>query len=682
MIVGVDYYPEHWDEGLWQDDARRMKQANVGIVRLAEFAWSRLEPTEGHYDFAWLDRAIDVLSREGLQIVLGTPTATPPHWLVTRYPDVLPVDAKGQTMQPGVRWHRCYNSPSLNRHGEAIIARLAGHYAANPAVIGWQTDNEMVANDCHCANCTLGFRNWVMDKYGDLDSLNRAWGTVVWSGEYSAWNELKTPLGGSPHLNPSFLLDFQRFSSDSVAGFNRRQADLLRAHCPGRFVTHNVWGYPVVNDYYRLFESMDFAAVDYYPSTDLANDAKARIYLGALTHDLTRGLKRRNFWVMEQLSGTPGCWHPMSRTPRPGMIRAHAWQSVSRGADAVVHFRWRSARVGAEQFWHGLHDHHGIPGRRFEEFRQFSSEAKQLAPLLADTTVVNDVALLFSHEQLNALKIQPQSDGFDYLANFRQLHGAFLRLGIGTDVVNWTSAIDGYKLVVAPSLYLEDPAVVATLRRYVEAGGTVVLTTRSGVKDMDNVCQPRRLPGLLAALAGAEVDEYDPVGRDTQQVATVDGLACTSSQWCDLLTPTTATAWAHYASEFFAGRVAVTRNACGQGQVYYLGTVLDDPGVLHLWRTLADALGLEHLPDLPEGVEISTRVGPDRRLLFVLNLSAREQVVRLDARARRNALTQEPVSEAITVGPMDVAILYERIEGAPIAPRPSRAMPPRGDGVA
>nr|WP_232483991.1 beta-galactosidase [Burkholderia gladioli] len=550
MKVGVDYYPEHWDREMWEEDAARMQAAGITIVRLAEFAWSRLEPSEGQFDFAWLDDAIATLGRKGIQIVIGTPTATPPNWLVARFPDVLPLDNKRQPVYPGVRLHRCYNSPSLRRYTEIVVERMTVHYAKNPHVIGWQTDNEMIGNDSHSDGAINGFRLWLQNKYGDLKTLNHEWGTVVWSGEYTEWSQVTTPLGGSPYLNPSYLLDYRRFCSDSVADFNRFQARIIRTNCPGHFITHNLWGYPVVNDYYDLFESMDFASVDYYPSTDLVNDGKSRIYHGALTHDLTRGIKQQNFWVMEQLSGTPGCWHPMSRMPFPGMVRAYAWQSVSRGADAVVQFRWRTARIGAEQFWHGLHDHHGKPGRRFDEFLQFSEEVRRLSPILDGTAVVNDVAMLFSHEQLNALTIQPQSDGFEYLANFKQIHRAFVRLGIGTDVINWTSDFSKYRLVVAPFLFLENPQVVDRLTRYVRAGGTVILTTRSGVKNMKNVCLASELPGALSNVTGVVVEEYDPVGHDVQSLMLNDAVEVTCSQWCDVLVPTSAQTVAAYSTDF------------------------------------------------------------------------------------------------------------------------------------
>lgn len=660
MKVGVDYYPEHWDVSLWERDARQMQEAGITIVRLAEFAWSRLEPTEGKFDFEWLDQAIAVLARNGIEVVIGTPTATPPVWLTHNYPDVLPVDNKGNAVFAGVRLHRCYNSPSLRKFGERIVEQITQRYASHPAVIGWQTDNELAANDCHCENCTRSFRGWLQRKYGSLETLNREWGTVVWSGEYSDWNQVTTPLGGSPYLNPSFLLDFRRFSSDAVADFNCFQAASIRKNSPGKFVTHNLWGYPVTADYYDMFDSMDFASVDYYPATDLLDDSKSKMYHGALTLDLTRGVKRRNFWVMEQLSGTPGCWYPMSRTPFPGMIRAYAWQSVSRGADAIVQFRWRSARIGAEQFWHGLLDHHGQPGRRFEEFLQFSREVKKLTPLLEGTTLEHDVAMLFSHEQLNAFQIQPQADGFDYLGNVKRLHSALLRMGVGADVINWREDFQGYKFVIAPMLYLIDEEMAGKLKLYVENGGTLVLTTRSGVKNMNNVCLPDRLPNLLTELAGVYVDEYDPVGKDTQTLSLESGECLSSGQWCDILTPVTAETMATYSSEYFAGEAAVTRNAHGKGVVYYIGTVLDEKASQVLMRRIASDAGIDCGLELPDGVEVAIRSSEEKRLIFVLNLSKESKEVSIPVRNCVSALSDRSFPGGnVKLAPGGVEILVE-----------------------
>lgn len=382
--MGVDYYPEHWDESMWEPDIKLMKETGVKVVRVAEFAWSRLEPTEGNYQFEWLDRALNLFHQYDLQVVMGTPTATPPRWLTTKFPDVLPVFANGETFHPGVRGHRCYNSTSLREYGSRIILRLAERYSEHPAVIGWQTDNEFGMLDCHCDACNTAFRAWVQAKYGTLDEVNAEWGTVVWSGEYSDWNELTVPLGGSPHQNPSFLLDFQRFQWDSVVAFQTAQINILRMICPEHFITHNFHSYPQRLDMYAVGADLDVAAFDYYPNTSPTKQ-ETTPYSGALSLDVTRGIKRQNFWIMEQLSGSPGCWMPMWRTPYPGLIRAYAWQAIARGADTVVHFRWRSATSGAEQFWHGLIDHSNVPGRRLAEFTQLCHEVNRLSDKLQGT---------------------------------------------------------------------------------------------------------------------------------------------------------------------------------------------------------------------------------------------------------------------------------------------------------
>ncbi|WP_213989455.1 beta-galactosidase [Sodalis sp. dw_96] len=658
MNVGVDYYPEHWDPAMWPADAVEMKAAGITLVRLAEFAWSRLEPQEDQFDFRWLDNAIALFAAQRINIIIGTPTAAPPNWLVEKYQDILPVDHHKHPVYPGVRCHRCYNSPSLRRHALNIIEALTRHYVGHSAVIGWQTDNEIAANDCHCENCTREFRSWLQRKYLTLENLNQAWGTVVWSGEYSAWSQVTTPLGGSPHHNPSFVLDFQRFSSDSAADFNRFQAEIIRKNCPRHFVTHNLWGYPVVTDYYRLFDPMDFVSVDYYPSTDLKDDTKAAIYHGALTLDLTRGVKRKNFWVMEQLSGTPGCWNPMSRAPWPGMIRAHGWQSISRGADSIIHFRWRTARAGAEQFWHGLLDSHGHPGRRLAEFKTFASEVAQLNDLISGTRLHNEVALLFSHEQNNAFNIQPQSDGFDYFKNLKQLHQTLVRQGVGVDVINWTENVDDYTLVVAPFLFLEDAAVALTLENYVKGGGTLVLTTRTGVKNSFNVCQSDYLPGLLGGIGGIRVEEYDPVGFDKQKILLFkDEIGC--SQWCDIIMPITAKTIGVYASDFFSGRSAVTVNAVGKGSVYYIGSVLDDSGYRRLFADILRECRIEFIDDLPAGVELSVRCDKTKRLLFILNLTKEQQSVSLPERVRYDAFSGEAVLPTLSLGPFEVRIVLE-----------------------
>ncbi|WNS41367.1 beta-galactosidase [Paenibacillus sp. MMS20-IR301] len=653
--IGVDYYPEHWEEAMWEPDIKLMKETGVKVVRVAEFAWSRLEPVEGRFDFAWLDRALDLFHAYGIQVVIGTPTTTPPRWLTTACPDVLPVFADGSVYHPGVRGHRCYNSASLRTYGSRIIEALARRYSSHPAVIGWQTDNEFGMLDCHCDSCNRAFRSWVQAKYSTLERLNSEWGTVVWSGEYSSWEELTVPYGGSPHQNPSLLLDFQRFQWDSCIHFQRRQTEILRAVCPERFITHNFHSYPQRLDMHGLAEDLDVASFDYYPNPAPQKQATAP-YSGALSLDLTRGLKRRNFWIMEQLSGPPGCWFPMWRTPHPGLIRAYAWQAIARGADTVVHFRWRSAAAGAEQFWHGLIDHSNVPGRRFAEFAQLCGEVNALAPLLEGTEVTSNAAILYSHEQMAALRIQPQADGLDYYDNIKQYHRALTKLGISCDVIDWRQPLEGYKLAIVPSLYLHDEEAAQRLESFAGNGGTVILTNRSGVKNMNNICLLQPLPGLFSRAAGVTVAEYDPVGHDIHMLVDAAGESFECSQWCDILQPEEAEPVAWYGDDFFAGSPAVTVNRFGAGKVYYIGTHASEAYWLKLLGGIAAEAGLAAFPDLPDGVQAFTRTGEKGELLFLLNLSRGTQSIGLD-KHYRSALSGSLVSGIVELSPFAVEIL-------------------------
>ena len=626
--VGVDYYPEHWDETMWEQDAALMQTTGVKLIRVAEFAWSRLEPENGRFDFAWLDRAIDIFHRYGIQVVIGTPTNTPPRWLTSKHPDILPIQHNGDTVQPGVRGHRCFNSPSLLQYSIRIVSELAKHYSKHPAVCGWQIDNEYWLLECHCPSCNTKFREWAEARYASLKELNDAWGTVVWSGEYSDWSEITTPLGGTANQNPSFLLEYHRFQSDSALRFQRKQMEVIRQYAPRHFITHNFHSYPQKMDIHLIGAELDFASFDYYPNTSPDKTATGP-YSGALSLDLTRGIKRRNFWIMEQLSGPPGCWFPNWRTPYPGFIRAFSWQTIARGADTVVHFRWRSAIQGAEQFWHGLIDHSNVPGRRFKEFADLCREVNSVAAQLEGTTLRNDTAILYSSDQLIALGNQKPVDGFDYYENIKAWHRALTKLGIGVDVIHTKEALEGYKILLVPHLYLLDDHLAGRIEQFAASGGTVILTHRSGVKDHLSVCHMQPLPALLSNCAGVVVSEYDPIGNDVHHIRTSDQKQFTSTQWNDLLEPVTAEAIAWYADDFYEGVPAVTRNRYGNGTVYYVGTQPDDAYMERLIQEAAEGADLPYYENLPEGVQLSVRQNETKAYLFVLNLSRQEAVIDL-----------------------------------------------------
>ena len=619
MKIGVAYYPEHWDKTLWAVDADLMKETGVKLVRLAEFAWCRLEPREGVFDFAWLDEAIELFAARGIEVVLCTPTSCPPMWLYEKHPDIVHVEKDGTPTNLGIRSHRCVTNPTFLRYADRIIMEMAKHYADQPAVTGWQIDNELEAYFCYCEHCIGKYRAWLQRKYGTIEELNKAYGNVVWSGEYSAWPQIRPPYGSLPHAwqNPAYMLDFYRFCSENVIDFSSRQAAQLREHCPGRPVTTNVWFCEHMPDFYRQFADLDFISYDNYPATRLPDDGES-CYSHAFHLDMMRGVKRRPFWIMEQLSGGKGCWAPMEKPPLPGMIKGYALQAFAHGADTVVHFRWRTANIGAEMHWHGLLDHSNVPGRRFREFADLCKTAQALEKWQG-STIRADVAILFSFDNEYAFKIQPQTEGYYYFEQLQRLHRAFIALGLNVDIIGQHETLDGYKIVCAPELYVQAEGVAQRLEDFAKQGGTVILTTRSGVKDEHNTACMTQLPGIYREMTGVHAVEYAPIGWDNVPVIFADGTELNAKQWCDMLEADTAEVLARYNGDYFAGAAAVTRNVFGQGWVYYIGTVGTQPLYHRIAAMAAEAAKLPVIPGLPERVEIVGRTQGDETVRFVFN---------------------------------------------------------------
>lgn len=662
MRIGMDYYPE-WDtEEMWEADAGRMKEAGVAMVRIGEFAWSRMEPEEDRFEWDWLDKAIDVMHRHGIQVILGTPTSAPPNWLMEKYPDAYLIESGMQPRYEGIRGHRCVNSPSFRKRTERIVTELAVRYGSNPAVIGWQTDNEFEMTLCNCASCDAGFREWVRRKYETLETVNREWGLAVWSGEYSSWSQVHTPRGGKIQLNPSFQLDYHRFQNESIVNYQQIQIDILREHGPKQFITHNMWESPLPIDYNSLFENLDFASTDYY-ITSSPKRLPTSPYSGSFFLDRTRGLKRRSFWVMETITGGAGggCWGPMGRTAQPGFMRAVMWQSISRGADNILQFLWRGSVSGGEQLTTGLLQHGSRPpAHRYEEFLQLCGEVNRLSERLDGTTLHNETALLYSHEQHRAFQIQPHIEGgLQYEGILKSYHAALVKLGAGLDVLHWTEPLDGYKLVVAPYLFLMDHTVADKLKAFAEAGGTLILTNRSGIKNLNNLVWPLDVPGPLAECAGIRVEEWDALSSDTVPVQMNNGKTYLCSQWADIIEPAGAEPVGWYRSEYYAGKAAVTVNKLGSGTVYYIGANFGPDFLADLFGGLLASLDIAHLPGLPEGVQASVRRSGEAAYLFLTNFTTSIQTVAL-GRAYESILYGRTADERIQLQPFGVEILaYE-----------------------
>lgn len=621
--IGIDYYPEHWDRSLWEEDAARMAELGVHTVRIAEFAWSRMEPRDGIFDFQWLDDAIETISRHGMRVILGTPTNCAPMWLYHEHPETVQWERNGRPTDLGIRGHRCMMSPVFRRYAGRIIEEMARRYAGRPEIAAWQLDNELENNHCTCPTCTRGFQEFLRAKYGTLEALNKAWGTVVWSGEYSSWEQI-TPLRAPQCLpnwhNPAWMLDYERYGAACTADYVRFQCGIIRRYDPQAVITTNSCFCANLPDFHQEFAALDVASYDNYPPVRLPEDPEA-LTSNAFALDFIRSFKQKNFWIMEQLGGPLGCWGPISPALEPGMLEGYALQAVAHGADLLSFFRWRTACTGAEMFCYGLLDHDNQPNRRLRELEQLCRRLERF-PQLGETSVHSQVAMLYSADQEFALKNQLQSEAFAYWTQMKLFHNACMNLGVNVDILPEGAPLEGYRVVLVPTHFIVNPAVVAQLEQFTAAGGTVVLTNRSGVKDQNNNCLlGEMLPTVFRPLCGCVVKESDAIGPARQQLTTMHGGTYSITSWCDLLELETATAWAWYKDRFYAGVPAITRNKFGAGLTYYVGTV----GEKALYRALLLEIFREQdipvLKMLPRDVEASSRSGPGGEYWFFFNNS-------------------------------------------------------------
>ena len=505
--LGTCYYPEHWPEGVWHDDAARMVAAGLTWVRIGEFAWGRIEPAPGEMHWGWLDRAIEVLGQAGLKVVLGTPTATPPRWVLGKHPDMLAVDAEGRPRKFGSRRHYCFSHAGYLDECRRIVTLMADRYGANPHVAAWQTDNEYGCHDTvlsYSDAARRAFRDWLAQRYQSPEALNRAWGNVFWSMEYASFDDVDLPNLTVTEPNPAHALDFRRFSSDQVVRFNRVQAEIIRARSEAP-IAHNYMGRVTDFDHYAVGDDLDIASWDSYPLGFLehvvgAGDAHKRRYnrqgdpdFQALHHDLYRAVGRGRWWVMEQQPG-PVNWGRYNPAPLPGMVRLWSWEAFAHGAEAVCYFRWRQAPFAQEQLHAGLLRPDSAEAPAIEEARQVAAEiaeAPDVQPVQAP------VALIFDYQSDWAWGVQPHGAGLSCFALVLECYRALRRAGLSVDIVRpEPDRLAGYKAIFAPGLMILPDDLKAALPA---SDAQVVLGPRAGARSRDMAIPealPPDLPGI------------------------------------------------------------------------------------------------------------------------------------------------------------------------------------------
>jgi beta-galactosidase len=655
MLIGADYYPEHWPKDRWPADARLMHRAGIRVVRMGEFAWHRFEPQEGRYDFTWLDEVMKLQAKYGIRAILGTPSATPTAWQVAKWPDLLPVKADGTTFPFGVRRHYCPRHEGYLDACRRMADAMARHWGRSRQVIGWQIDNEFGALDgggaCFCPRCVQAWRQWLRRRYRTLKALNDAWGTPFWAQQYTEWDQVVAPVQPVTSQNPSLHLDWRRFSSEAFVEFQQVQVDALRPHLKDQFITTNLMGTYEELDYEALARPLDVAAWDNYPIwAPQAVDP-------AMGHAVTRGLKQRNFYVFEQQSGPSG-WNSMTAAPRPGQIRMWTWQSFGHGADAVIYFRWRACRFGTEQYWHGILQHDGATGRRYKEVQQVAREAARLSKTLDGSEVRPQAAIWHTYDANWVIRFQPGWDGMTFWDEAKRFGRALARRGVAYDVVTPSADLRRYRLIVCPHAVILRPEHAAALRDFARAGGTVVFTARSGERTWNNQVTELPRPGLLRGMAGCRIVEYDMVPQDKPgQLEMADtGRLYDAFGWCDLVEPAGAAVVARYAAEFYKGTPAVTVNRVGKGRVYYVGASAEDAFYDDLLARLAGETKIPMLPPLPPNVEVLERRGKSGRFLILVNYTGDTQTADVAARGK-DLLGRRTLGPKIELEPYGVRVM-------------------------
>ena len=591
MRLGICFYPEHWSSERWQLDAQQMRAAGISIVRIAEFAWSQMEPQQGTYNWNWLDNVIEVLASEDHKIVLCTPTAAPPAWLIHQHPEILPVDEEGRRRRFGSRRHYCPNNPTFHTYTESITRAMAERYGNHPSVIGWQIDNEFGCyfSRCYCDTCTTQFQSWLQAKYSNLEMLNRSWGTVFWSQTYDDWKQIEPHNLTVAEPNPSHVLDYYRFASDSWTAYQQLQIDTLREIIsPQQFITHNIIGSQTTIDYYDLAGNLDFIAWDSYP-TGYAETESQNLYaaddmipayaydlgdpqLTGFFHTITRGLKQAPYWIMEQQTGAIN-WSTYNTGVRSGALRLWTWQALASGAEAVVYFRWRASRFGLEQHHAGLRHHDGSANTGYDDLLTIRTEWQQLEDFIA-LPLQASIGILLDYSTLWAIEMQPHGKDFSYLRHLFVFYRACKRLGLEPDIISPWTDLSRYQILLAPSVFLANEALMQKLDEFATQGGSLMLGVRSGFKDTCNVVTDQQLPGILSELAGVTVAQWHalPPGVCYAIQSVIPDFPAEATFWAEALEPALGTnTLANYSTVPFNGRAAITQKSHGKGQVLYCG---------------------------------------------------------------------------------------------------------------
>ncbi len=596
-----------------------MRESAVNLVSLGIFSWSRLEPSQGKHDFGWLDRIMDMLHEGGIRVDLATATASPPPWLSHAHLEMLPITADGVRLWHGARQHYCPSSPVYRDAAGRLVEALATRYSVHPALAMWHVGNEFGCHvaACYCDVSAQAFRKWLQERYGDLEGLNRAWGTDFWSQRYSDWEEILPPRHTPTWPNPSQQLDFMRFSSDALLECYDLEHAILTERSPGVPVTTNFMRFFKPLDYWKWAEREDVVSDDVYQDPA---DPEAGMR-SAMAGDLMRSLGRGRPWIrMEQTTNRVN-WREVNVAKAPGQMRLWSYQAVARGADAVMFFQWRQSRAGAEKF-HSAMVPHGRPevSPTWHEVVKLGRELGGL-DAVCGSRVTADVAILHDWESWWALELPSKpSIRVHHVDQLESYYRHLFEANLTADFARPSDDLSGYSLVLAPSVYLVSDEAAANLTAYVEAGGTLVVSFFSGIVDPFEHIRLGGYPEPFRRLLGLEVVDWFPLSDGEQiNLKFADGLLAHGDLWSELIAPSGAEVLAQFSGSTLDGRPAVTSHKFGEGRAIYIATRPDPVAMARILRAAAAEAGVKPVIAAPPGVEAVRRATSRSSMLFLLN---------------------------------------------------------------
>jgi beta-galactosidase len=629
ILLGAAWYPEQWPESQWDADLSLMEAAHIRVVRVGEFAWSTMEPTEGQYNFDWLERAIAMAAKHHICVVLGTPTAAPPAWLTEKYPETLRVDENGRRDEHGNRQQFSFADEKYRELARDIAGRMAERFGHNQNVVGWQLDNEY-ANPSFDDEAKAQFHAWLKQKYGTIANLNYRWATAYWSQTYNDFDQIPVREDGE---NPALLLDWKRFVSDTWKSYSLNQIQAIRVYAdPRQFITTNTMGWFDGFDEYTVHSVLDIAAWDdYIGSFGTSNDYDYDE--NGARHDLTRGYKQKNFWVMETEPAFVN-WHKTNTALEKGQVRDMAWQAIGHGAETVEYWQWRANRNGQEQYHGVLVGIDGKPAPVYAEIQQVGDEFNKAGAALAGTSPHSDVAIVQSYDSRWAIDFQRHSVAFDPVGELLAFYRPLRDQAQAVDIVSPDAPLDGYKLVIAPALNVLPRSIADRLIAYVKQGGHLVLGPRTGMKDEFNALNPQRQPGPLGDLLGGSVTQF--YALDTRVPVCGEVGSGTADVWAETLeatSPETKVLMRYGASNgWLDGQPAVLEREVGKGSVTYVGAWLDPELMGKFTSGWLQAAGVQPIvPGVPAGVEVCERTGQGKTVLILINHTTEPQKVGLPA---------------------------------------------------